>query len=519
MVLGIKDRSKKLVKYGFIKDSAKDKYEYDETKGYYVRKEGDPENYDPSHADEERHEESPVLPGFFGPNVEYVKTGYPDTPKKYRLIYKSPSASLEESYYWILDSFRRDLGFPHFKKITDIFSASEQSSMWGQAQQRLGLQQDRAREYMATIGKMTKDLFQLVRELRIIEERLELYQKAPKSHSADVSLKGLYIDMVEGGAKNPSSVYGIAQQVGFTSLPDLFFNTHIHDKSKVDEKVDNMKYNTQVKNVLKRKLYSFLNWKERTHDELKSRFKFTLRYLRQHWGTIKMYMNWVKPYMKNVQRMRMSEEHMEDEEIISSFETSITEVEVLAMQPKKKGIHPCVLISMRYTTQPEMNYSQEQYQHRGPLHIGQVEFHLRAYGWTEHDIEMFQKLKRDEDMELIKIIDDSVAAAMDALGDDLYKYLDKADEKLEKYGIEWGEEEEEERPEGGFGDVAKPFTSIFGGFKELFGAFGVQKMFESKSEGTNRPSLSTKKDIAHDVFAPMWITYKNYKKSHGMLAW
>jgi hypothetical protein len=454
------------------------------------------------------------MPEFFGAG-EYIKSGYPDTVKTYRLTFRSPNASLEETYYWLLDNFKSDWGFPEFIKIMDVFSASEQSAFWGQAQQRLGLQQDKAQQYMATIGKMVKDLFQLVRELRILEERLGLYDKAPKSKSADVSLKGLYIDMVEGGSKNPSSVYGIAQQVGFTTLPDLFFNTHVYDPNRIDDLVDDMDFNDQVLNVLRRKLFSYLNWVDKTEDELKNRYQFTLRYLRQHWGTIRMYMNWVKPYLKNVQRMQMSEHHMNSEKLISAFETSLTEIEVLAKKPAyKKGLHPCILISIEYATQPEMNYQQEGYQHRGPIHTGEIEFRLRTYAWTEDEIENFRRLKREEDMELISIIDDSVNAAMDALGDDLRKYLEEAEEKLDRSHDD-GDKPSHEGP-----GALDPFTSIFKGFGELFGSLGGTGLF-SRSVERPTPSYEERVEILKETgtVLALWQNYKNYKKSHGMIAW
>ena len=42
--------------------------------------------------------------------------------------------------------------------------------------------------------------------------------------SAEITLKGIWVDMVEQGAKNPASVYGMAREVQFTTLPDLFFS-------------------------------------------------------------------------------------------------------------------------------------------------------------------------------------------------------------------------------------------------------------------------------------------------------
>src|SRR5262249_54871452 len=131
------------------------------------------------------------------------------------------------------------------------------------------------------------------------------------SHAADVTLKSIFTDLVEGGTKNPQSVFGLASQVNFTLLPDLFFNTYIAHKGDVDRTVDGMAYNKSVKAVLKRKLYQYLIWKDKTYSELITRRNFNVKYLRQHWTIIKMYMQWVKPYLRNIQRLTMQQDFMD----------------------------------------------------------------------------------------------------------------------------------------------------------------------------------------------------------------
>src|SRR3989338_3524830 len=144
----------------------------------------------------------------------FGKSGYPKPTKCYRFILSREGVSIEDVYFYYLDSLRHDWGSPEFDKITDIFSASEQSSFFGASQQRLGIQQDKVSQFLAAIGKMVKELFQFVRELRILDERLALYKdsSSPDSKgraSAEISLKGIWIDLVEGGSKSPGSVYGM----------------------------------------------------------------------------------------------------------------------------------------------------------------------------------------------------------------------------------------------------------------------------------------------------------------------
>ncbi len=82
------------------------------------------------------------------------------------------------------------------------------------SQQRLGAQQDKISQFLATTGKMIKELFQMVRELRIIDERLGYYDAvaqeigkplAQRRKSDDITLKGMFVDLVQGGGKSAAS--------------------------------------------------------------------------------------------------------------------------------------------------------------------------------------------------------------------------------------------------------------------------------------------------------------------------
>ncbi|MCK5140493.1 MAG: hypothetical protein KAQ85_11675, partial [Thermodesulfovibrionia bacterium] len=204
--------------------------------------------------------------------VKPVFTGFVKPLNRYRLVVEAYNMSIEEPYFWVLEYLRNFVGFPNIIKITDVFSAAENSSFFGSSQQRLGMQQDKVSQFLATVGKMVKELFQLVRELRILDERLGYYKdsidtESKSRESAEITLKGIWVDMVEQGAKNPASVYGMAREVQFTTLPDLFFSTHPLKQEDVDEVVerDRAQFNRKVREVLKRKLRGYLAWKEHTY--------------------------------------------------------------------------------------------------------------------------------------------------------------------------------------------------------------------------------------------------------------
>ncbi len=440
---------------------------------------------------------------------QYLKTSFPLPIKRFRIIWEVYNLSMEESYFWVLNYIRQDLGFPNVYKTIDVFSAAENSAFFGVSQQRIGLQQDKVSQFLATIGKMVKELFQLVRELRIIDERVVYYEESRKGiESAEITLKGTWVDMVEGGAKNPSSVFGMAREVQFTSLPDLFFSTHPKTADDVDNVVDTQRagFNKVVRNALKRKLKTFMVWKERTYDELKTRKIFTLKYLRQHYEIIRMYMTWIRPYIRHIRRLTLDDQKSLTPDLISAFEGSMIEIEFLATKlpmsekthKQNKHIHACILAHFDFRTRPSMSYQQEGYQ-RGPIHVGKLEMNLRAYVWNKKQIENYLKMKEEQDMELMKSVSESVRAAMEALGGELEKYLEQAGRETKK--------DELKEPPG----FLKRFRSEF---------IGPAKAKKPKKEKISKIVLAKEKKAASkEAKVYMFFCFKNYKKAHAMIMW
>ena len=369
--------------------------------------------------------------------------------------------SSEDLYFRALDFLREENEFAQFEKIIDIFAASEHSAFFGVAQQRIGLQQDKVSQFLATIGKMVKELFQLVRELRILDERMYIYDASQKADkTAEISLKGYWIDLVEGGAKNPSSVLGMAREIGFATLPDLFFDAPPMDPTDVQKHIDTLEFNRKVKEVLSRKLKSFIVWKKHTYRELKSRRTFTIKYLRQHYDIIKMYMNWVKPYLKNLRRLQLDERKTSSEHLIAAFESSLIEIEVLAkkkVEPESAGVYAIYHLHFDYRARSEMKFVQEGYQ-RGPQHCGRTTFTLRAYTWNENDLHQYRLFREKEDFELLGDVDISVKAAYTALGDELEKYLKEAESTVE---VDFSKElvHSKDKPAGLLEPFIAPFKS------------------------------------------------------------
>ena len=256
------ERSQLLGKVGFIKDSFLGLYDFDEKTKTYAPRSG---KLDFGHLDEEVFEQ---IAG------DWVTTGYPKPVKRMRLIYEVYDLSIEETYFWVLKFLRHDSGFLKIDKLEDAFAAAEGSAFFGVMQQRIGIQQDKISQFLATIGKMVKEMFQLVRELRILDERLAYYQGAvsqlgkplgERRKSDEITLKGMFVDLVQGGAKSAASVYGMARELEFITLPDLFFDAPpFKSVDEMEAYVDRLEFNQKGLEVLKRHLRPVFEWKKGT---------------------------------------------------------------------------------------------------------------------------------------------------------------------------------------------------------------------------------------------------------------
>jgi len=500
------DRSELLVRYGFIRNSKKGNYYYDKEKNWYEPVSG--YKLDIRDAYEE---ETELVPH------SYTKTGFPATIKTFRLMMEMHDLSLEEPYFWVLDTLKGM--FPIIEKLEDSFAAAENSAFFGVTQQRLGAQQDKVSQYLATMGKMIKEVFQMVRELRIIDERLGYYNEAQsqfhkpisdRGRSAEITLKGLFVDLVQGGGKSAASVYGMARELEFVTLPDLFFDAPpFKDQHELENHVKSMEenFNKNVLRVLLRHLRQFMEWKKRTHQEHENRRRFQLQYLWQHYDIIKMYLNWIKPYLRHVSRLTMKEKRLESADIVSAFEGSLLDIEFIARK-EKDGANGCILVTFNYRTRPELKVVQEGYQ-RGPVHIGKMEMTIRGYTWTDKQLENYKNLKRKEELMLLGNISSSVQSAMESLGVELEKYLMEARGELDKKKEAKQEEKKDKR------SLMEQFLGDF------YTVNKVKVTTKSKKELEKMSVVQKKALKGFDgyVSAMCWNTFHFFKKAHRMITW
>ena len=432
--------------------------------------------------------------------------------------YENFAEGIEKFYFWVTDFMESTL---HYKlsKIEDTSFASVGSSQWGLIEKRKSIQQDKAAQYMGTMGGMIKSMMQIYKELKIIDERLNYYSEADTgSVAAEIALKSLWIDLVEGGAKQPTSVLGLASQVGFVTLPDLFFNITPKDSKSVDKAVDNSKIetNVQVKNILKRKLKQYMTWRDRTKSELATRRYFNIKYLAQHFNVIKMYGDWAKPYLQNIGRLNQKVQEDYSYQLLEGSESTVADIELMGQRKIKERdtefdkVFPIMVVNFHHRTRPVSAYQQEQ--HRGSLHIGRVEIKFTSYLANKKGLDDYKNKKKTETLKLLKTVDASMSALLDSPDSkaEFEGYLKEAE------GIKEKQAEDEKKVKG---------KSSFGGFEIFIPEYfkKTQRDARLKSKSSKKPKrgsddLTDEKSLAKIIAKEdVGTIFKTFKIVHGML--
>ncbi|MFH1638548.1 MAG: hypothetical protein ABIB71_09040 [Candidatus Woesearchaeota archaeon] len=433
--------------------------------------------------------------------------------ERHFLIMESMSSGVEKYYFWVL-RFLRDqpahgLGFDKVLKIKDLFDASVTSSFHGHVGTKLSAIQQQVQQQLGTIASMLKGIYPIIRELRVSDERLQYYKdSAAGSESAEIALKSIWIEVVEQGMQNPNSVYALATKVGFLTLPDLFFSINPKDGTagldNVMKSLEKGGTNKKVCDVLAKKLYAYYDWREKTYKELQHTYSFKLKYLRQHYTSIKLYMNWARPYLKMINQLQMRGDYT-DADLVSAFETSKLQIELLAQKTSGfKKYHPVLLVKMLHVTRPELIYTQQG--QKQPVHVGRVEIVIEPYAVTQEQIDAYINHQDGEDIELLSSVD----AAMAALKDDLRKYLKEANETFP--------EDENKKTGKPKQSMAEPFLALGGGFRELFGSLIPisKEHFRMPSRGQAR-SMQREKNKAEKAASGLaYRLYDVFKKTNKL---
>ncbi len=410
-------------------------------------------------------------------------------------------------------------------KLKDVFDASVSSSFHGQIGSKTSALQQQISGYLTQIGQLSKSLFPMVREIRIMDERLELYKKSltekrdqdslAEARQNEVALKSTWIEVVEQGMQNPNSVYSMATKLGFVTLPDLFFGINPPGKTPEEQNkaltkalesfAKQNEVNFKVRTALEKKLVQYYTWKEKTYNEMRYTYQFRIKNLKQHYNVILLYVSWLKPYMTALKSLQMKGD-TNSPDLISAFETSKLELELLAVIKKGKKYHSCVLVRLKHVTRPELTYGPGG--GRQVTHAGQVDIEIEAYVATTEDIDFYKKKTEKDIFSYYSGTEIDIAGDIDSmlksLGTDVEEYLREAEtgERKEK------KVEKEEKSD-----------SLFAPFNALKNSFKIFLPEKDKSKRASFLEEKEREDQTKMASNLAWVTYEVFKKSNGMITY
>ncbi len=450
-------------------------------------------------------------------NKELAEISLKNPKISYSLVYDSLSEGLEPIYFWVLDFMRESapggLNLDVWKGPEE-FEASVTSGYFGEIGQRASLMQQKAMEYLGAVNNVIKSILNLIYDLKEFEIKLGPYDKLNNKDETEEgkrnafhSLKGIWMDQVDA-RKGRGSINLLAQDLQFVTLRDAFF--YVTDPEKIKE----IDLNERVKNILRRKIEEFNEWKIYSEKEIRKRYEVEKSYLKSQAATLKLYVNWLKPYLIAAQKLRMKGDKaksLTNPNIVNSFSNMEIEIKLYG----KKEIKPSAVhksfedleLSRKYYAMIEvaMNFRSVPSAVSGQggrhyIHGGRTDIAINAFCVDNIELEAIESAELFEDLELI---DSFIGTTLKELQEDIEKYT-KDQPKESK------EVRQKKKLKMPFGSIIEGFNEIYNPVKETFGI--------KKKKGPSFVYKDLEKTTEGQAKSTAHILYNVYKATHGMIS-
>jgi hypothetical protein len=427
----------------------------------------------------------------------------------HKLIYDSPTETLEPVYFWILD-IMGDFGYK-IEKLVDNFTSSPGSQHFGEIGQRSSIMQQQGSKLLGDINTVLRSVLNLIYDLRDFKMRLQHYKDLEdpnKKDAALLSLKQIWMDKVDMQKGNSSIKAMALGQAGFTTLIDAFL---VVDDSKDVDKLD---LNAVVKRILKPRVAEFKVWLKESEAELNKRYEIERTYLKSQVNSLKIYSRWAKPYLKAAQDLEQMDSSR-DARLVKMFNSLVLELTLLGKSEakldyphkynQKRKYYTCTLVDFMFRGIP--NRTQQ-----GFVVGGRAEVIFKSYVLNEDELKMLDQELKSSDLGLaLSLIEDSTDESLDHLKEDIEEFINEEDEKRGKKKFS--------KKSGKSKDMSNPFLALFGFYND-------KSNKNKKEEKDDKITEVRKDDFVEEnylrkayVFNSMENTYKFfdlYKKAHRM---
>ena len=464
----------------------------------------------------------------FGAKKEGKDNEWGNPIASYTITFESNESQLESIYYWLLD-FIEDGGW-ETKKIVDNFMSSPGSGHFAEMGQRLTRLQEEGMKILGALNQVIKSVLNLIYDLKEFEIRLKIYDDAKSEdkkirESGILGLKQIWLDNVDV-KRGRGSIHGMSQEMGFTTIREAFMIANsIDDLKKMNRKFEKEWeigegiINDQVMRILIPRISEFLKWGDYSEKELRKRMSIEKNYLKSQVETIKLYSQWLKPYLKSAEQLRQKG-FDNNSALVNAFSTSMFELELFAKNPKgeevpnkfgdynlKRKYYPCIVINMGYRGHVSQKVTQ-----RGDYGFavgGRIDITFDAYAINSEELKFIEEELVKEDVEeSMQFSSDMAQEALKELKEDLDYFLKNEDEK----------KKDDEKM------IKKKKSEEIDPFKAIFNLFRGKTKKEKSKEPEKIEDLKKDNFIEQEVRVAaantaadfLYAVYDVYKKSHGM---
>ena len=415
------------------------------------------------------------------------------------LNYETHIDNLQPVYFWIVD-FANTIygGSENVEKMYDNFVTSPGSSYFAELGQRATRMQEEGMKIMGMVNTVIKSVLNLIYDLKEFEILFNDYNNAnnttdPKTKETGIlALKQRWISTVDA-KRGMGSIDNMAHQYGFTLLRPAFMATNSA------EAVDKMDLNDIVKRDLKPRLAEFFEWAKLSEIELRKRYNIEKSYLKNQVNTLKLYTEWVKPYLSAAKQLGMSPAGTTPS-LVSVFGTMMLNLEILGA--KEYSVEDAVVakdlpLNFRALSEKKqirkfyqvgvINFGFRTFPTQQSMHSGKVNMEFKSYALNEDELEYLRLLKEDQDKKDIFAVTSITEETLSQLKDDIDKFLKEEDKKVEK--------------------EESAFAGLFKGFGKSF--FGK----EEKKEEPTEASIEKKKSDKFNDYKKNGVRPDTYEES------
>ena len=434
---------------------------------------------------------------------------------EHTLVYDSSSETLEPIYFYLLD-LMRDQGVPP-EKLVDNFVSSPGSGHFGELGQRASIMQQQASQSMERINAIVRSVLNIVYDLRDFQTRLKTYDDLKSSDKAKkeaalLSLKQIWLDKVDMQKGNSALKPMALGQAGFQTLLDAFLaakNVNLKDNNGKE-----LDLNDRVKRIVKQRLTEFEVWLKESEKELRKRYNMERAYLKSQVNSLKLYIRWVKPYLKAAQDLEMGEKKR-DADMVKTFNSIILELTLfgktniglpdeLAGLKTKRDYYACVLVDFHFRGIPQRLPQQQSHYVFG----GRAEVTFRGYALNQDELDKLEKELAESDLEdAFNLIEGATTESLDNLKEEIEKFLEEPLDKEEK------SESNDKK------DQSNPFLALIGYYDKPEN--------KPKNEENKKNPEKIRKDnwlekthlrptAIQEADDKAFLIFNIYKKSHGM---